>query len=160
MSVHTPQIPQQGAAPIEIIAFCLGDQHFCLRTRSIREIRGWARTTSLPHSLPEVMGMLNLRGSVIPVINTTRKLGLGSSEPTERSAVVVAEIGGCVFGLLVDKVSDILTIDQAIVQPAPEMTSGFERSYVEGIVALSGDMICFLNLERMFPESVRQELAA
>ncbi|MBO0663369.1 chemotaxis protein CheW [Jiella sp. MQZ9-1] len=143
--------------PIEIIAFYLGEQQFCVRTTSIREIRGWAKSTPLPHASPEVMGMMNLRGAVIPVINTGRKLGHGWSEPTERSAIVVAELGGAVFGLMVDRVSDILTIDQSLVQPVPEMTSGFDKSYVEGIIAHQGDMICFLNLGRMFPEPSRSD---
>ncbi|MCQ0990124.1 chemotaxis protein CheW [Jiella marina] len=146
--------------PIEIIAFFLGEQQFCVRTISIREIRGWAKSTPLPHASPEVMGMMNLRGAVIPVINTARKLGLGWSEPTERSAIVVAELGGAIFGLMVDRVSDILTLDSSLVQPVPEMTSGFDKSYVEGIIAHQGDMICFLNLERMFPESARSDFAA
>lgn len=68
-----------GDDPIEIIAFYLGEQQFCVRTTSIREIRGWAKSTPLPHAPPEVMGMMNLRGAVIPVINTARKLGLPRS---------------------------------------------------------------------------------
>ncbi|MBO0902662.1 chemotaxis protein CheW [Jiella sonneratiae] len=138
--------------PIEIIAFYLGDQQFCVRTTSIREIRGWAKSTPLPHASPEIMGMMNLRGAVIPVINTARKLGQGWSTPSERSAIVVAELGGTVFGLMVDRVSDILTLDQSMIQPVPEMTAGYEKGYVEGIFAHQGDMICFLNLDRMFAE--------
>ncbi|MAU97268.1 MAG: chemotaxis protein CheW [Fulvimarina sp.] len=143
--------------PIEIIAFYLGEQQFCVRTTSIREIRGWAKSTPLPHAPPEVMGMMNLRGAVIPVINTASKLGLGRSEPTERSAIVVAELGGAVFGLMVDRVSDILSIGPDIIQPVPEMSAGFDRSFVEGIIPQHGDMICFLNLERMFSETSKAE---
>ncbi|MEX6509001.1 chemotaxis protein CheW [Jiella sp. M17.18] len=160
MSGQVQPNPMPVGSPIEIIAFCLGEQQFCVRTTSIREIRGWSRSTPLPHASPEVMGMINLRGAIIPVINLARKLGLGWSEPNVRSAIVVAEIGGSVFGLLVDKVSDILTIDQTMVQPVPEMTAGFDRAYVEGIIAHSGDMVCFLNLERMFAQTVWQDFAA
>lgn len=138
--------------PIEIIAFYLGDQQFCVRTTSIREIRGWAKSTPLPHASPEVMGMMNLRGVIIPVINTARKLGQSWSSPTERSAIVVAELGGAVFGLMVDRVSDILTLDQSMIQPVPEMSAGYDKGYVEGIFAHQGEMICFLNLDRMFAE--------
>ncbi|TFF27771.1 purine-binding chemotaxis protein CheW [Jiella endophytica] len=146
--------------PIEIIAFYLGEQQFCVRTTSIREIRGFAKSTPLPHASPEVMGMMNLRGAVIPVINTARKLGLGRSEPTERSAIVVAELGGTIFGLMVDRVSDILTVGSEVIQPVPEMSSGFDRSFVEGIIPQNGDMICFLNLERMFPEPQKSDFFA
>ncbi|MCE7028178.1 chemotaxis protein CheW [Jiella avicenniae] len=145
------QVPINNA-PIEIIAFYLGDQQFCVRTTSIREIRGWAKSTPLPHASPEVMGMMNLRGAVIPVINTARKLGQGWSTPTERSAIVVAELDGAIFGLMVDRVSDILTLDQSMIQPVPEMTSGYDKGFVEGIFAHQGEMICFLNLDRMFSE--------
>ncbi|MBP0615137.1 purine-binding chemotaxis protein CheW [Jiella sp. KSK16Y-1] len=143
--------------PIEIIAFYLGEQQFCVRTTSIREIRGYAKSTPLPHAPPEVMGMMNLRGAVIPVINTARKLGLGRSEPTERSAIVVAELGGAIFGLMVDRVSDILSVATEVIQPVPEMNSGFDKSFVEGIIPQQGEMICFLNLERMFSETNKAE---
>ena len=148
-----------GRASLENIAFKLSDQSFCIETTSIREIRGWAQSTPIPHSPAEVLGIINLRGTVIPTIDLARKLGMHSGEPTERSAIVVAEVHGKPIGLMVDQVTDMLSISADQIQPAPEITNSMDRSYCDGIITHQSGMICFLNLGRMFvPEDV--DLAA
>ncbi|MET0748205.1 MAG: chemotaxis protein CheW [Rhizobium sp.] len=145
---------------LEIIAFRLHDQEFCVKTTTIREIRGWAPSTPIPHAPADVIGVMNLRGSVIPIIDLAYKLGMTSTVANERSAIVVAEVHNMVIGMLVDRVSDILTIGSDQVQPVPEVTASFDRSYCEGIIATENGMICFLNLAKMFKESEAEELAA
>lgn len=135
---------------IEIIAFRLHDQEFCVRTTTIREIRGWGPATPLPHTPADVIGVMNLRGSVIPIIDLATKLGMESTEPNERSAIVVAEVHGIAMGLVVDRVSDILTIAASLLQSVPEIGVSSSMRYAEGIIAQPGSMICFLNLENMF----------
>lgn len=140
----------QENSALEIIAFKLNGQEFCVMTTTIREIRGWARSTPLPHSPPEVLGVMNLRGSVIPIIDLSRKLGMPPTSPNERSAIVVADVHNTVLGLLVDQVSDILTVQAGQVQPVPEIAVSFDKSFSDGIIAMENGMICFLNLARMF----------
>lgn len=106
------------------------------------------------------MGVMNLRGTVIPIIDLSLKLGMKSTVPTERSAIVVAEINETSMGLIVDSVSDILTIDAALLQPVPDMNVPGGTSYSDGIIAQDSGMICFLNLERMFEASGLENLAA
>jgi purine-binding chemotaxis protein CheW len=145
---------------LEIIAFRLHDQEFCVKTTTIREIRGWAPSTPIPHSPPEVIGVMNLRGSVIPIIDLAYKLGMKSTEANERSAIVVAEVHSMVIGMLVDRVSDILTVAGNQIQPVPEITASFDKSFSEGIIANENGMICFLNLAKMFREKEMDEMAA
>ncbi|WP_156379892.1 MULTISPECIES: chemotaxis protein CheW [unclassified Rhizobium] len=145
---------------LEIIAFRLHDQEFCVRTITIREIRGWAPATPIPQAPAEVLGVMNLRGTVIPVINLALKLGMRSTEPTERSAIVVTEVHGMVMGLLVDRVSDILMVPTSLLQPVPDVTSSNATTFSEGIIAQASGMICFLNLERMFNRSEAELMAA
>ncbi len=149
-----------GGETLEIIAFRIHDQEFCVKTTSIREIRGWAPSTPIPHSPPDVVGVMNLRGSVIPIIDLAYKLGMSSIVANERSAIVVAEVHNMVIGMLVDRVSDILTISATQVQPVPEVTASFDKSYSEGIIASEAGMICFLNLTKMFKENDNDDLAA
>lgn len=144
----------------EIIAFRLHDQEFCVRTRTIREIRGWGPATPVPHSPSDVIGVMNLRGSVIPIIDLANKLGMKSTEPNERSAIVVAEVHGMAIGLVVDRVSDILTIPENLLQPVPEISLSHGMHYADGIIAQPDGMICFLNLERMFEEVAVAKMAA
>jgi len=106
---------------LEMIAFRLHGQEFCVLTTTIREIRGWSPSTPLPYSPPDVLGVMNLRGSVIPIIDLSRKLGMPATVPNERSAIVVADVHTTVLGLLVDQVSDILTVKGNQIQPVPEI---------------------------------------
>jgi purine-binding chemotaxis protein CheW len=145
---------------LEIIAFRLHDQEFCVKTTTIREIRGWAPSTPIPHSPAEVLGVMNLRGTVIPIIDLAHKLGMKSTVANERSAIVVAEVHNMVIGLVVDRVSDILTVQGNQVQPVPEITTSFDKSYAEGIIANETGMICFLNLARMFKDREMDDIAA
>lgn len=149
-----------GGENLEIIAFRLHDQEFCVKTTTIREIRGWAPSTPIPHAPADVIGVMNLRGSVIPIIDLAYKLGMKSTVANERSAIVVAEVHNMVIGMLVDRVSDILTIPAAQVQPVPEVSASFDKSFSEGIIANEHGMICFLNLAKMFKGSDLEELAA
>ena len=145
---------------LEIIAARLHDQEFCVKTTTIREIRGWAPSTPIPHAPSDVIGVMNLRGSVIPIIDLAQKLGMKSAVATERSAIVVAEVHNMVIGMLVDQVSDILTIPSSQVQPGPEISASFDKSFSEGIIANEHGMICFLNLAKMFRGSEIEEMAA
>jgi purine-binding chemotaxis protein CheW len=145
---------------LEIIAFRLHDQEFCVKTTTIREIRGWAPSTPIPHAPSDVIGVMNLRGSVIPIIDLAYKLGMKSTVANERSAIVVAEVHNMVIGMLVDRVSDILTIPSSQVQPVPEVSASFDKSFSEGIIANENGMICFLNLSKMFKGSDLEDMAA
>lgn len=135
---------------LEIIAFMLGDQQFCVRTISIREIRGWGPVTPLPHTPPEVLGVMNLRGTVIPIVDLSVKLGMAPAQATERSAIVVTTVRDKTIGLMVDTVSDILTIAVRDLQPVPVAAGIAATGYAEGILAHDKQMICFLNLEQIF----------
>ncbi|WP_105385134.1 chemotaxis protein CheW [Neorhizobium alkalisoli] len=141
---------QMQGTTMEIIAFHLGDQQFCIKTTSIREIRGWAAATPLPHSPPDVIGVMNLRGSVIPIIDLAARLGVRSTVDTARAAIVVAEVGHSVVGLVVDQVSDILSIRGDQIQPAPDLGIAFDPSFLHGIIPLERGMVCFLDLDHMF----------
>lgn len=145
---------------LEIIAFRLHDQEFCVKTTTIREIRGWAPSTPIPHAPADVIGVMNLRGSVIPIIDLAFKLGMKSTVANERSAIVVTEVHNMVIGMLVDRVSDILTISSTQIQPVPEVSASFDKSFSEGIIASENGMICFLNLSKMFKGSDLEDLAA
>ena len=145
---------------LEIIAFRLHDQEFCVKTTTIREIRGWAPSTPIPHAPADVIGVMNLRGSVIPIIDLSYKLGMKSTVANERSAIVVAEVHNMVIGMLVDRVSDILTISFDQIQPVPEVSASFDKSFSEGIISSESGMICFLNLSKMFKGGELDDMAA
>jgi len=143
---------------LEIISFHLGSQVFCVNIMSVREIRGWAPSTTLPHSPPHVLGVINLRGSVIPVIDMAIRLGLKPIEPTERSAIIVTHIAGKLVGLLVENVSDMITVNTSELQPAPDVLPAAERALTKAIIPHDKQMICYLDLDALF--STPEDIAA
>ena len=94
----------------ELITFEVGGQVFGLDIMAIREIRAWTPVTRLPRVPHYVAGVVNLRGTVLPVIDLAARLGWEPTEPTPRHAIIVTQLGSQASGLIVDSVSDIVTI--------------------------------------------------
>lgn len=137
----------------ELIAFRIGDQEFCVNIMNVREIRGWTPATALPHSPRHMLGVINLRGVVLPIVDLSLRLGMKAAEPSARHVIIVTQVKSKVVGLLVDAVSDILTISDEAIQPTPEITSDFERSFSRGIIAIDNRMICLVELDFLSPEN-------
>ena len=137
----------------ELIAFRIGDQEFCVNIMSVREIRGWTPATPMPHAPSYVLGVINLRGVVLPIVDMSLRLGMKPVEPTVRHVIIVAQVGPKVVGLLVDAVSDILTVTDENMQPTPDVANEAAKAYARGILAIERRMICLLELESLFPHT-------
>ena len=136
----------------ELISFRIGAQEFCVDIMAIREIRGWTPATALPQSPAFVKGVINLRGAVLPIVDLASRLGFESTEVSDRNVIIVADIGGQVVGLLVDAVSDILTVTDDVIQPTPDVASETAKTFVRGLIAMDGRMISLIGLERVLPD--------
>ena len=137
----------------ELISFRVGAQEFCVDIMAVREIRGWSPATPLPHSPGYVRGVINLRGAVLPVLDLGARLGLGPAEPTERHVIIVCRIDGRTVGLLVEAVSDILTVTDDVVQNTPDVACDTVRTFVRGILSVDGRMISLIGLDNVLPDS-------
>ena len=140
----------------EYLSFRIGDSEYSVEIMSVREIRGWTRTTSLPHAPHFVRGVINLRGTVLPVVDLALRLDLDASEPEERNVIIVVDVGSRVMGLRVDAVSDILSFSDDQLQPPPEMTS--KSRFVRALTILDDRMVRILDLETVLPSN--DEIAA
>jgi purine-binding chemotaxis protein CheW len=137
----------------ELIAFRIGDQEFCVDIMSVREIRGWTKATMLPHSPSYVMGVINLRGVVLPIMDLSARLGIGRTEASERHVIIVTQVKTRIVGLLVEAVSDILTVTDDNIQPVPEISSDLERQFARGILAIDKRMICMIELTALISDT-------
>lgn len=144
--VHT------GGQRRELISFRIGAQEFCVDIMAVREIRGWTSATPIPHSPNYVRGVINLRGAVLPIVDLAARLGFAITEPTARSVIIVAHIGDRTVGLLVDAVSDILTVSDDVVQPTPDVTCDTVKAFVKGILAVDDRLISLISLDRVLPD--------
>jgi len=136
----------------ELISFRVGVQEFCVDIMAVREIRGWTAATQLPRSPSFVCGVINLRGAVLPIVDLANRLGFERAEPTARHVIIVAQIGAQMVGLLVDAVSDILTVTDDVIQPTPEVASDTAKTFVRGLLAIDGRMISLIGLDRLLPD--------
>lgn len=107
----------------------------------------------MPHSPTYMLGVINLRGAVLPIIDLAARLGMKPADPTARHVIIVAQVRRKVVGLLVDAVSDILTVTDETIQPTPEISSELERQFARGVLAIEKRMICLIELESLFPET-------
>ena len=143
----------------ELIAFNIGEQQFCLCTTSVREIRGWTPATTIPRAPSYIRGVINLRGVVLPIVDLGARLGLPGSEPTARHVIIVAQMGERAAGLLVDSVSDILSVEDVSIQPTPDVASQLARMFVRGVIAMDGRMISVIALDHVLPAGMELEAA-
>lgn len=143
--------PEARSAPREIVTFAIGDQSFCMEIEHVLEIRGWTKTTLLPHAPDYVVGLMNLRGNVLPVIDLSLRLGLGKTEPTQRHVIIVAVVADRNVGFLVEAVSDIVTVQVESMKPTPDVASARTRAFIKGVYSLSDDLVRALDVHEAVP---------
>lgn len=138
---------------LELLTFRVADQEYSLDIMSVREIRGWTRTTPMPHAPDYMRGVINLRGTVLPVMDLARRLNLPSQETNERNVIIVVKLNGTLTGLLVDAVSDIVAITEDDLQPPPDISSDPQMSVVRSLTVIDDQMIRVLDLTAVVPVS-------
>ena len=141
----------QHAHPLELLTFNVTDQEYSIDIIQVREIRGWTRTTPMPHAPDYMRGVINLRGTVLPVMDLARRLNLSSGETHERNVVIVVHLDGMLTGLLVDAVSDIVTVDADQLQPPPDIGAEQAGSVISALTLIDDRMIRVLNLAAVLP---------
>ncbi|MFN3522751.1 MAG: chemotaxis protein CheW [Phenylobacterium sp.] len=139
------------AAGAELVTVAICGQHFAVDIMAVREIRGWTTSTPLPHAPSYVLGMINLRGAVLPVVDLGLRLGLQACARDSSSVVIVAHIGGRLVGLLVDEVCDILTVSENMLQQAPDVGAEGVEDFVRGVLTTDDGIVTLLTLDGVLP---------
>ena len=133
----------------ELITFQVEGQVFGIDIMAIREIRAWTPTTRLPSVPHYVAGAVNLRATVLPVIDLAARLGWGTTEATPRHAIIVTQVRGQARGLIVDSVSDIVTVPGDALQPPPATSDDAIVPFLDGLAAIEDQMVMVLNLDAL-----------
>ena len=143
----------------ELITFQVEGQVFALDIMAIREIRAWTPATRLPRVPSYVAGVVNLRGTVLPVIDLAARLGWKPVEATPRHAIIVTQLGSRQTGLIVESVSDIVTIDFDTLQPPPATADSSIVPFLTGLAALDDQMVMVLDLDALADNEIIAEAA-
>lgn len=138
-------------AEVELLSFRLAEQEYSVDIMSVREIRGWTRATPLPHAPAFVRGVINLRGTVLPVVDLSTRLGMAPVAGDARNVIIVVQVGTQSAGLLVDAVSDILALPRSELQAPPDLTADTAHSFIEALTIVDGRMIRVLDLTAVLP---------
>ncbi len=133
----------------QLITFEINAQPLGIDIMAVREIRAWTPATPLPNVPPHVSGLMNLRGVMVPVFDLRQRIGWGETVPTERHVVIVTQIGKQLYGLVVDKVNDIVTIEDADTRPVPEMDGDDAVRFIRCLATIDDVIVMILDLDRL-----------
>lgn len=136
---------------IELLTFHAGGQEYALDIMSVREIRGWTQVTPLPHAAPFVRGVVNLRGTVLTIVDLAERLGLGQGEAAKRTVIIVVQAEGEALGLMVDAVSDIIEVARSALQNPPDLSADGGARFVSALTICDERMIRVLDLSETLP---------
>jgi purine-binding chemotaxis protein CheW len=135
----------------EYLSFLVGGQDYCIDIMQVREIRGGAKATPLPHSPSYMRGVINLRGTVLPIMDLAGRLDLTVDTNGPRNVIIVVANGARVVGLMVDAVSDILAISPDDLQAPPDLPADQQRSFISALTIKENRMIRLLDLGAILP---------
>lgn len=141
---------QLADASTQYVTFLVDGKSFGIVIVMVREIKQWSPTTALPNQKPHTRGVLNLRGTIVPVHDLKARLGGPITEATENHVVVIAAVRDQTIGILVDAVSDIVNVNEAEIQPVPSSGVHEGNTGISGLVNCDDDMVALLDLEALF----------
>lgn len=148
------------APPVQQLTFSLAGEEYGLDILAVREIRGWTPVTRIPQAPSYVLGVLNLRGAIVPVIDMRLRFGLPREEYTANTVTVIVTVAGRNFGVVVDGVSDVLDVTAANLRPVPDMGTTVDTEYLKGLTAVDERMVLLLDVDKLLQPQDAQMLEA
>ncbi|MEQ1439304.1 chemotaxis protein CheW [Fontimonas sp. SYSU GA230001] len=154
MSTASSEISDSGthaaaSSPNEFLTFTLGDEEYGVDILKVQEIRGYDTVTRIPDAPDFIKGVINLRGTIVPVVDMRLKFKLGRAEYNEFTVMIILNVAHRVVGMVVDGVSDVLQLTPEQIRPAPEFGSGVNSKFITGIGALDNRMLILVDIEKL-----------
>ncbi len=141
--------PAASADAVQFITFAIGDDHYGVAIMAVREIKNWSGVRPLPHQPDYVRGICALRGAYIPIIDLRCRFGQGLTEPTPHHVSIIVQIGRQHIGLLVDRVSDIVSVEPANIKPVPKVGSTGGAGFLSGLANIDDVAVGLIDLDRI-----------
>ena len=133
----------------QFLTFTLQDEEFGIEILRVQEIKGLSRITPIPNMPPYIRGVMNLRGTVVPIIDLRAKFAMVEAEYNRFTVIIVVTVGEKVMGLVVDAVSDVLNVADDNIESAPEMGNDADTSFMTGIAKSGERLITLLNMDEL-----------
>jgi purine-binding chemotaxis protein CheW len=147
----------------QVLTFVLGEETYGVDILRVQEIRGWSAVTKIPNSPPHVLGVLNLRGSIVPIVDLRKRFNLAQAEYTAITVIIVltvrSDAGRRDFGVVVDGVSDVVDVEASAVKPTPDLGSRAATDHIQGLVSIAERMVVLLDIDRLIGAQITEQLA-
>ncbi|NHQ86593.1 MULTISPECIES: chemotaxis protein CheW [Iodobacter] len=137
----------------EILVFALGSEEYGIDILKVQEIRGYDAVTSIANVPAFIKGVINLRGNIVPIVDLRIKFGLGNIMYDHFTVVIILNVANRTVGIVVDGVSDVLTLAANHVKPAPEFGAVLDTAYIQGLGTLEERMIILVDIEKLMTSS-------
>lgn len=147
--------------PQQFVTFAIGKEEYAVDIMQVREIQAWTEVTVLPNQPSYMRGVLNLRGIIVPIFDLRSRFGQGETDATNIHVVVIIAVGDRIIGILVDRVSDILTVDSSEIRAVPDLDDNDNGDHIIGLVTAEERMVALLDTGNLFrSEIIEQSLDA
>ena len=162
-SSHSVQAQEQVTRAGKYLSFHLGDEEYAIQVLKVREIVKLQHITGVPETPAELKGVINLRGKVIPVVDLRLRFGMPEKEYGERTCIIVVELGRAAtgpMGIIVDEVSEVLTLQESEIQDTPDFGIGVETPYLLGMAKVRDSVKILLDIDEALAASDLSALSA
>ena len=138
-----------GAAGGEYLTFTLGKEEYGMEILKVQEIRGYDAVTAIANTPVFIKGVINLRGIIVPIVDLRIKFNLGNVEYNELTVVIILSLSNRVVGVVVDSVSDVLTLTPDQIKVAPSLSTSLDTRYITGMGTIDQRMLILVDIERL-----------
>lgn len=145
---------------LQLVSFQLLDEQYGVEIGKVREIILFGEITQLPQTPSYVKGLINLRSTVIPIIDLKLRFGLPESEPTDETRIIVTQVEGKTIGVIVDAVSEVMRVSQDQISPPPPTVAGCAEDYLVGLAQRDNELLILLDIEKILVEEMVEAISA
>lgn len=142
-----------GGLAQEFLTFTLGPEEYAIDILKVQEIRGYEQPTTIANAPAFIKGVINLRGTIVPVVDLRIKFQVGKAEYTPFTVVIILNIANRIVGMVVDSVSDVTSMKPEQIRPAPEFAASVDTRYIQGLGTLEGRMLIVVDIGRLMLSS-------
>jgi len=137
----------------EYLTFTLGSEEYGVNILKVQEIRGYEKPTAIANAPAYIKGVVNLRGTIVPILDMRIKFNLGEPSYDQFTVVIILNVSERVIGIVVDGVSDVIGLASEQVRPAPEFSSTFDTQYITGLGTVDERMLILVDMEKLMSSS-------
>ncbi|WP_412479153.1 chemotaxis protein CheW [Azonexus sp. IMCC34839] len=142
-------VAEEAMVASEFLTFTLGSEEYAIDILKVQEIRGYEQPTLIANAPPFIKGVINLRGIIVPIVDLRIKFNLGKVEYTPFTVVIILNVAGRVIGVVVDSVSDVISLTPEQIRPSPDFSATFDTKYILGLASLELRMLIVTDIERL-----------